>query len=260
MKDRSDRRGSPRPNRPHTGATRIRNVLLALALISAVVMLASGAWAAETITIPVGTDRGDPGELIPKGTIPAEAGDQCIGTLTYTNNGPDFSEHPGTDIVAGPVEWRDVERGPGRTFDPQPFTATGPVPVALRIGGDGVSSGGFTVGVTCTTTTPTTEPERTTTTPTPAPSTTTTTVTVPTSAPSVTTTTEPAPVGPVPAGGGGCADAACDPVGVAAGQGAPGDGWSLSPWETWAGIIGALLIAILVAAAVDVYRKGRRHK
>ncbi len=73
MKDRSDRRGSPRPNRPHTGATRIRNVLLALALISAVVMLASGAWAGEPITIPVGTDHGDPGEIIPKGTLPATA-------------------------------------------------------------------------------------------------------------------------------------------------------------------------------------------
>ncbi len=242
MQDRSDRRGSPRRNRPHTGPTRTRNVLLALALISGMVMLASGAWAAETITIPVGTDRGDPGELIPKGTIPAEDGDQCIGTLTYTNNGPDFSEHPGTDIIAGPIEWRDVERGPGQTFDPQPFTATGPIPVALRIGGDGVSSGGFTVGATCqdappntTTTTTTTTSSTTTTSPT---STTTSTF------PPATTTTEPAPVGPVPAGGGACADGACA-------------GFSLPPWQTWLGIgvVWALLAGLAWAFIAGATRR-----
>ncbi len=246
MKEHSERRGSPRSNRPHTGATRTRNGLLAIALVSAVVLLANGAWAAETITVEVGTDRGAPGEVIPKGTHPAEAGAQCIATLTYTNNEPDFSEHPDTDILVGPIEFRDVERGPGITFDPQTFTATGPVRLAVRLGGDGITSGGFTVGVTCRPPTTTTS---TSVAPNPSPSSTTTSttpsVTTPTTPlPAPPTTLSPPPVGGPPAGGGDCVAGACEPVGVATGYGAPVE----SPWwlDNAVLILGVAFVAALV--------------
>lgn len=215
MKDRSERRGSPRPNRPHPGPTRTRNGLLALALISAVVLLANGAWAAETITVPIGTEKGDNGEIIPKGTVAAAPGDQCTANVTYTNN-EDLSEH-NTDVLVGPVVFADAERGAGRSFEPQTFTAAGPVVVSIRIW-DGITSGGFTVGVTCnppehpSTTTTTTMVESSTTTTMPPPN----DNTPPTSTvPPVTSTTPTVPV----------------PVGVDTGRGAPPEGGA----ETGAG-------------------------
>ncbi len=193
-----------------------RLYLLILLLVTGVVigMLIVTAGAAEAqpvepldVELPITTIiRDTPGSVHPIGTVPAIAGAECIATLRYTNQGPDFSEHD-TDILVGPIEFLDVERGPGQVYTPMPFTATGPVAVSIRIN-DGLTSGGFLVGVTC-------NPPTTTTPVPPSPS---TTVSVPTTTPSmsqapvVTTITVPvprgvdtgrgAPIGGVAAGGG----------------------------------------------------------
>ena len=184
----------------------LAGILLALLVVFVfLVVVANAAQAAGSVSIPDDVFRGDPGDVFHAGTIPATAGDECAATLTYTNN-EGQSEHPDTDILVGPVTFPDVEHGAfvsaGLTF-----TATGPVDVALRIGSDGVSSGGYLVEVTCnpppntTTTTTTTTSSTTTTSPT-----STTTSTFP---PATTTTTEPPPINGVDTGGGACADGGC---------------------------------------------------
>ena len=244
-------------NHPRHRSPTMTHRLLAIAIAATAIMaillgIQAASHADEPITIPIGTDHGAPGEVIPKGTHPAVAGDQCLATLTYTNNGPGFSEHPGTDILAGPVEWLDVEVGPGRTFDPRPFTATGPVPVAVRIGVDGVTSGGFTVRVPCTT------PPTTTTTPaTPTPSsvpTPTTTQPSTTSTPTVTPSTflSPPPSGGVPAGGGGCSDGSCEPPVIVAAHDPAG-------WIPRA-VLAASVVAAVALAGLALYRNWREGR
>ncbi len=157
------------------------------------------------VELSIDTYRGDPGEVFHAGTVAATAGDECVTELEYSNNSPDLSEHPETDILVGPVVFTDVEHGDSMAAG-LTFTATGPVNVALRIGSDGVSSGGFLVEVSCNPPTTTTSSPNTS-----VPSTT-IAITTTTDGPSVTLTTlSLPPVGGVDAGYGSCADGACDP-------------------------------------------------
>ena len=204
-----NRPGSPQPQRPHTGATRARTVLLAVALVAAVVLYATAVWAAATVDVPISTVlRGNPGEVFPIDTVAANTGDQCTAVLEARNN---RSVHPNSDILVGPIVFADVEDGAFQKAGLS-FTATGPIAVAVRLGGDGVFSAGFLLEVTCSTPEPPTTTTITTTTTTPPGSSTTVTVT-PTTTPSsvtvppvTTTTLSPPPSGPVDAGGGACAD------------------------------------------------------
>ena len=152
------------------------------------------------VDLPITTViRGAPGSVHLVGTIDAEAGQSCVAELSEFRNQDSFNAN--NDILVGPVTFANVESG---TFDPDPlsFTATGPIPVAVRLGADRVFSAGFLLEVTCnppTTTTTATEPP---------PSTTSTVVppTVTTTPPVTTTTLSPPPEGGVPAGGGSEAD------------------------------------------------------
>ena len=189
---------------------RIYLALMGVALVAGTLFLAASVAFGQTgVDIPDQVFLGDPGEVFHVGTIQAGAGDECIATLTYTNQQPKLSEHPNTDILVDGLTFSDVEHGAFMSAE-QPFTATGPVDVALRLGGDGASSGGFHVEVTC-------NPPIITTTSSPSTSSTTSTVTSSTVTPTtevppVSTTTEPAPEGPIDAGGGACSDGACDGV------------------------------------------------
>ncbi len=203
-------------------AAALAGILVALLIVFGVLVAVAHA-ADGSVSIPDQVFRGAPGDLFAAGTIPATAGDQCATTLTYTNNSPDPSDHPDTDILVGPVTFTDVEHGAfvsaGLTF-----TATGPVDVALRLGSDGVSSGGYLVEVTCNPPTTTTTISPTTTVPPPTTETTVPSVTTTTLIPPVTPTTlSPPPVGGVATGGGACSDGSCDdmpwPAVAAAGAG-----------------------------------------
>ena len=202
---------------------------LLITLIAATVLITT-AVRAQDVELPIDTIyRGDPGEIIHVATIPADPGVECVAVLESRNN---ESMHPNNDILVGPVTFTNVETG---TFAAAglTFTATGPIDVAVRLGGDGVFSAGFTLEVTCNPPTTTTAPPEsspsTTTTPTPVPSTTTTTGSVTTSLPSATPTTlsEP-PVGGVDTGGGACANHGCG---------------SLSPLVTWV-LIGVIWVSL----------------
>ncbi len=223
---------------------RTRNTLLTITLIAAAVLYGPAVWA-QDVEIPIDTIlRGDPGDIIPIASIPADAGVECVVVLTFTNPGEEPSIHPGNDILVGPLTFTNVEGGLFAAVGHWHLTTTGPIDVAVRLGVDGVFSAGFTLEITCNppTTTTTTTPSTPSTTTSPGPVTTTTpTVTVP---PVTPTTLSPPPVGPVPAGGGGCADGACD-------------GFSLSLWQTWLGIgvLWALLAGLIWAWIAGTTRK-----
>ncbi len=205
-------------------------------IIAAVVFgFAVGAYGQEIV--PQGVDlpietiyRGQPGDINPVATIPAEPGLQCVAVLESRNN---ESEHPNSDILVGPVTFTNVETASFQAAA-LTFISTGPIDVAVRLGGDGVFSAGFTLEVTCnppTTTTPSPSTTRSTT-----PSSSTTSTSVVDSVPPTTsplappTTLSPPPVGGVDTGYGSCANGACD-------------GFSLSPLATWTLYITAWLLA-----------------
>ena len=179
---------------------------LLIALIAATVLITTAARA-QDVELPIDTIyRGNPGDLFPVATIPADPGIECVAVLESRNN---ESMHPNSDILVGPVTFTDVETGSFAAAG-LAFTTTGPIDVAVRLGGDGVFSAGFTLEVTCnpptTTTTTGTEPPGSTTTTMGVTSTTGSTGT----APPATTTTTPPPINGVDTGGGACADGACD--------------------------------------------------
>ncbi len=184
--------------------------LLVAALVALYLLVAATEVRADTLDVPVDTVyRGDPGDLIHVATIPATPGVECTAVLEGRNN---ESVHPDSDILVASIVFADVEDGAFSSAG-LGFTATGPIPVAVRLGGDGVFSAGFLLEVTCNPpTTTTTAPE---------PSETTTTTDGPTtSTPPATTTTSPPPEGGVPAGGGSEADRSISswvliPLGVA---------------------------------------------
>ena len=182
------------------------------AIIGAIVVLVALAAQAQDVDLPIDTVyRGDPGDIIPVATVPADPGVHCVAELEGHNN---RSIHPDSDILVGPVTFTNVENG---TFQAAAltFTTTGPINVMVRLGADGVFSAGFTLEVTCNPpeSTTTTQPDTTPTTDASTPP----TVTTP---PATTTTLSEPPVGGISTGGGACADGACD-------------GWSLSPLQTW---------------------------
>ena len=150
------------------------------------------------IDVPLTVIRGDPGEVVVVAVVPSEVGLLCSVTLTFTNNDPDPSLHPGNDVRVGPLVYADVENGKPVANPTRSFTAAGDIVVAVQLGDDGVMSGGLTVMGGCHLP-PDEEPP-------PTPSTTLPpTVTTTTVQPGTTTSTEPPPVGGVPAGGGAMA-------------------------------------------------------
>ncbi len=234
----------------------VAGILAALLIVFVVLVVVAQAaeGAAGAVTIPDDVFRGDPGDVFHAGTIQATAGDECAATLTYTNNSPDPSDHPDTDILVGPVTFPDVEHGAfvsaGLTF-----TAAGPVDVALRIGSDGVSSGGYLVELTC-------NPPTTTTTTTTVSSTTTTTIPTSTTStlPPVTTTTEPPPINGVDTGGGACADGGVDCPACVSGHTAAGCRDRLRAviadnWLLLAGVVAMLGAGLLIGAGWKTPRR-----
>ncbi len=197
---------------------RISTALTVAVIITDVVLFVTAVRAQEIV--PLGVDlpietvyRGDPGDINPVATIPAEPGAECVAVLESRNN---ESEHPNSDILVGPVTFTNVETASFQAAA-LTFVSTGPIDVAVRLGADGVFSAGFTLEVTCNPPTTTTEP------PESGSTTTVSTATTSTLPPATPTTLSPPPVGGVATGFGACADGACD-------------GFSLSPWQTWLGI------------------------
>ena len=176
--------------------------LLVAALVVVYLLAAATEVRAETVDVPIDTVyRGDPGDTFPIVTVPATPGDECTAVLEGRNNA---SVHPDSDILVASIVFADVEDGAFSSAGLS-FTATGPIPVAVRLGGDGVFSAGFFLEVTCEPTI-TTSTTSTTVGPSIAPIPTTTSTTLLTN-PSVPTPTTPPPVGGVPAGGGSEASA-----------------------------------------------------
>ncbi len=221
-----------------TNRRRVWTYGLLIALIAAAILYAPAVWGQETrLEVDVDTvHKGDPGDLFFEGSYDAVAGEECVAILeSVTNND---SVHPGNDLIVGPVTFTNIESG---TFEAAglSFVADGPGDVMVRLGADGVFSAGFTLEVTCSPpTTTTTVGATSTTTTTTAPSTTTSTP------PATPTTLSPPPVGGVDTGYGSCADGACD-------------GFSLSPWQTWAGIgvVWVLLAGLYWAAIAGATRR-----
>ncbi len=199
---------------------------LTIALIAGIVLVATAARATEVVAIDT-VHKGESGDLFHEGTI--EAVGACTATLRYTNSPAERpSDHPNTDILVGPVTFTNVERG-AFVDAALTFIGTGTTDIWTRLGGDGVSSGGFTLEVTCNPpkSTTTTQPNTTPTTDASTPP----TVTTP---PVTTTTLSPPPVGGISTGGGACADGSCS---------------SLSPLETWLTMIAVFLLAFGAAWA-----------
>ena len=223
----------------------IRTSITAFLAIWLFVVMQAFANAQTRVEIPIDTVRhGAPGDLFHEGTV--EAVGDCTATLRWTNNEIQ-SQHGGTDILVGAtLTFTDVEFGAFMTSS-KTFVGTGPTEVFTRLGEDGVSSGGFTLEITCnppTTTTSTTTPSTTTTTAPPV-ATTTTTISIPDAS---TTTTEPPPINGIDTGGGALEHlVSVDPT--------PSN--SVSPWT----FVFALLGGILVGAAiifVGLFMRARR--
>ena len=201
---------------------------LLITLIAAVTLITT-AVRAQDVELPIDTIyRGNPGDIFPIATIPADPGVECVAVLESQNN---ESKHPNSDIIVGPVTFTNVESG---SFEAAglTFTTTGPIDVAVRLGADGVFSAGFALEVTCNppTVTSTTSAIPTTTVVT---STTATSTTQPRPPSATSTTLSEPPVGGVDTGYGSCADGACDD-------------WSLSPLQTWIliGVVWSLLAGL----------------
>ena len=140
--------------------------VLAAALLVGVVAPAGSA----DLTIPVTTIvRGAPGDVIEAGSVPSGplAGQVCDVTLTGANN---HSTHPDNDLIVssvGVLTFFDIEAESDSSSGSTGRLELGEeVTVSLRLGADGVSSGGFSVAFDCqpptTTVPPTTTPSTTT--------------------------------------------------------------------------------------------------
>jgi hypothetical protein len=144
-----------------------------------------------TIEIAIdGVVTGAEGEVVEVASQPIDAdlvGAECSGTLTIANND---SVHPNNDLIltSGDDEEviTDVESEPEGTLTlDETLTLGETLTISLRLGPEGVSSGGLTLILTCA------QVEETTT----------------TTVADTTTTTEAAPVGGVETGAGGTAGA-----------------------------------------------------
>jgi hypothetical protein len=170
------------------------------------VLLLAVPVAAQSNTIVIEVDgivRGDPGEIFQVAFVnvdPGMVGWLCTGTAQTENNA---SAHPNNDFIlasgGASAEIPNWEAASGEIVSLSGTLVLGEsITVDLRLGDDGVSSGGVTIILTCA---PPAPPETTTTTAPPPPTTappppTTTPTTTPTD------TTEPPPEGGVSAGGG----------------------------------------------------------
>jgi hypothetical protein len=243
---------------------RIWTIGLLVALIAAVLLYATAAAGQGVptpekrvvVSVPItNVVHGKPGEVKPArepvtaAELGIAVGQECLVGLRGENPG---SEHPGNDQILSTngqsLVAANFEEFKGKiTMVSTVMTIGESVTFDIRIGEDGVSSGGLTATFDCpppeeppstTTTTSTPEP------PNPPPSSTTTSttpsVTTSTTPLPVTTTTTPPPINGIDTGGGACADGACD-------------GFRLTPPVTWGLLLAAL--AIVLAGAV-----GWNHK
>jgi LPXTG-motif cell wall-anchored protein len=152
-------------------------LLVPLAVVSVLVLHASPADAIDLPPLSTGLRViiGPEGTIAPLGIIDAETrfpqlvGQQCSATIDVLNN---ESEHPGTDVLitngTQVIVIEDVERMADEDIQ-RPIAAlvlARQLDAAVRLGPDGVFSGGLTVQVTCpdTPVTTTTQPPTTTTT------------------------------------------------------------------------------------------------
>ena len=93
-----------------------------------------------TVAVPlIEVYHGEPGEVIPVTTVTAPVGFDCVVTLSDVNND---SEHPNTDVIVGSIVFQDIERF-AFSSETRSFPSEGDIPVAVRIGNDGVASMGF---------------------------------------------------------------------------------------------------------------------
>ena len=152
------------------GAVRpVAGVVLVAAAVLALVVAAVPVGSAD-LTIPVTTVvRGAPGDVIEAGSVPSGplAGQVCDVSLTGANN---HSTHPDNDLIVssvGVLTFFDIEAESDSSSGSTGRLELGEeVTVSLRLGADGVSSGGFSVAFDCqpptTTVPPTTTPSTTT--------------------------------------------------------------------------------------------------
>ena len=196
----------------------VRKASIALAVVGLLLLAVPVSAQSSTIVIEVTkTHLGDEGEIIRVASVdvdPGMVGWLCTGTAQTENNA---SEHPDNDFILTSgsssteiLDWEAVAAEITHTSGTLVLDES--ITVDLRLGPNGVSSGGVRIVLTCSPppppetttttvaeTTTTTVPETTTTTHVDPPP---TTVTIP---PDDTTTTEPPPVGGVSAGGGATA-------------------------------------------------------
>ena len=185
----------------------MRRASIALAILGVLLLAVPVSAQSNTIIIEVdGTVGGDAGEIFRVASVnvdPGMLGWLCAGTAQTANNA---SEHPNNDFILGSggssaeiLDWEAVAGGITSTSGTLVLGES--ITVDLRLGADGVSSGGVLITLTCG---PPLPPETTTTTAPPPPTTappppTTTPTTTPTN------TTEPPPEGGISAGGGATA-------------------------------------------------------
>jgi len=204
----------------------VRKASIALAVAGLLLLAVPVLAQSNTIEIEVaGINRGDEGDILRVASVdvdPGMVGWLCTGTAQTENNA---SEHRDNDFILTSgsssteiLNWEAVAAEITHTSGTLVLGES--ITVDLRLGPNGVSSGGVRIVLTCSPppppetttttvaeTTTTTVPEITTTTTSPTTTTThvdppPTTVTIP---PDDTTTTEPPPVGGVSAGGGATA-------------------------------------------------------
>ncbi len=161
---------------------------------------------AQDLTLPAGTViTGVPGSTVELGRVPIDqdlAGPQCTWEASVTNQ---ESVHPGNDLIVRSGEsvlvLSDIESAADKTTTESGSAyLSGEVVVSLRIGPDGIFSGGLDVTIRYDQCTPvTTAPPATAAPTTPAPTTPTTaasTTAAPTTAAPTTPAIEPEPLGP----------------------------------------------------------------
>jgi uncharacterized repeat protein (TIGR01451 family) len=152
----------------------LRRILVPLGVMAALLMIGVPVARATVIEISIDTvvtaREGSITLLSTTNTPPDLIGMTCIGIARATNQP---SVHPGNDLIVASgddsIVLEDVEREPGAVTTAEALLTLGPsVTVSLRMGPDGIFSGGlvFSIGECAPPTTTTTEASTTTTQPT----------------------------------------------------------------------------------------------
>ena len=152
----------------------VRRASIALAILGVLLLAVPVSAQSNTIIIEVdGTVGGDAGEIFRVASVnvdPGMLGWLCAGTAQTANNA---SEHPNNDFILGSggtsaeiLDWEAVAGGITSTSGTLVLGES--ITVDLRLGADGVSSGGVLITLTCG---PPLPPETTTTTAPPPPTT-----------------------------------------------------------------------------------------